>query len=163
MKESQGVPQYAFITRLTFQYRLSTGHRTSRWGDPQGCLYFGEPNETRDHLIFGCPYTFTLWLKVAGNLFGVESDPDLDITILRLQTGTYVQLTFILLRMFLQVTIYFIWIERNDMKHNNSAKAVEQLARMIDKTMRNRIKSTKYYLKPKLKGILCRWFGAHVA
>ncbi|CAG7862544.1 unnamed protein product, partial [Brassica rapa] len=32
---SQGVPRYAFITWLAIRDRLSTGHRTSQWGQPQ--------------------------------------------------------------------------------------------------------------------------------
>ncbi|XP_048604993.1 uncharacterized protein LOC125582368 [Brassica napus] len=159
----QRVPRYTFITWLAFRDRLSTRHRTSKWGSPQGCLYCGEPDETRDHLFFACPYTYTLWLKVVGNLFGAEPDPDWGITISRLQTGTYDRITFILLRMVLQVTIYYIWRERNDRRHNNTAKPVDQLARIVDKAMRNRISSTRYFLKPKLKDLLCRWFGAHFA
>ncbi|XP_033134262.1 uncharacterized protein LOC117127725 [Brassica rapa] len=158
---SQGVPRYAFITWLAIRDRLSTGHRTSQWGQPQRCLYCGEPDETRDHLFFACPFTFTLWLKVVGNLFGIDPDPDWDTTLERLQNGTYDRLTFILLRLVFQVSVYFIWIERNDRKHSNRAKSVEQLAKLIDKAVRNRLSSTHYFLKPKLKGIMCRWFEAH--
>ena len=99
--------RYAFITWLAFRDRLATGHRTSKWGAPQGCLYCGDPDETRNHLFFACPYTFTLWLKVVGTLFGADPEPDWSITITRLQIGTYNCLTFILLRLLLQVTIYF--------------------------------------------------------
>lgn len=160
---SQGVPRFSFITWLTFQDRLATGHRMSRWGQMQGCLFCGEPDETRDHLFFACPHTFTLWLQVVGTLLGVEPDPDWESTTTQLLTGSYDRLTFILLRLVLQVTIYCIWRERNARKHNNGAIPVSQLARFIDKTVRNRIMSTKYYLKPKMQGLLIRWFEAHTA
>ncbi|CAG7885034.1 unnamed protein product, partial [Brassica rapa] len=91
-----GVPRFAFITWLAFRDRLSTGHRTSKWGQTQGCLFCGEPDETKEHLFFACPYTYTLWLEVMGNLFGVEPDPDWDITVSRLLTGRYDRLSFIL-------------------------------------------------------------------
>ena len=159
---SQGVPRFAFITWLAFRDRLSTGHRTSKWGQTQGCLFCGEPDETREHIFFACPYTYTLWLEVVGNLFGVEPDPDWDITVSRLLTGRYDRLSFILLRLVLQVTIYFVWRERNDRRHSNGVKSVNQLGRIIDKTVRNRIMSTKYYLIPKLQGLMCRWFEAHM-
>ncbi|CAG7869967.1 unnamed protein product, partial [Brassica rapa] len=74
-----GVPRFAFITWLAFR-----------------CLFCGEPDETREHLFFACPYTYTLWLEVVGNLFGVEPDPDWDITVSRLLTGRYDRLSFIL-------------------------------------------------------------------
>ncbi|KAL0826968.1 hypothetical protein Bca101_050645 [Brassica carinata] len=122
----------------------------------------GEPEETRDHLFFACPYTFTLWLQVVGTLLGVEPDPDWETTVSQLLTGNFDRLTYILLRLVLQVSIYFIWREMNDRKHNSKVKAVDQLARLIDKTVRNRITSTQYFLKPKFQGLMARWFEAHL-
>ncbi|XP_056853640.1 uncharacterized protein LOC130502902 [Raphanus sativus] len=157
----QNVPRYAFITWLAIKDRLATGSRTRQWGQAQICVYCGEPDETRDHLFFACPYTFTLWLQVVGNLFGSAPDPDWEITLQRLINGNFDRLTFILLRLVLQTTIYFIWRERIDRRHNNAAKTVDQLARLIDKTIRNRITSTGYNLKKKLYGLMQRWFSAH--
>ena len=96
-------------------------------------------------------------------MLGVEPDPDWETNILQMLSGTYDRVTFILLRLVLQVTIYFIWRERNDWKHNSAAKPVAQLARLIDKTVRNRIMSTKYHLKPRLQELMVRWFEAHMA
>ena len=82
-----------------------------------------KPDETRDHLFcFACPYTFTLWLQVVGTLFGVEPDPDWEITSTQVLSGSYDRLTFILLRRVLQLTIYFIWRERNARKHDKGRK-----------------------------------------
>ena len=102
-----------------------------------------------------------VWLKLAGNLFGLEPDPDWETTLSRLLTGSYDRLTFILLRLALQATIYFIWRERNERKHNSTNKSVDQLARLIDKAVRNRISSTNYVINPKLHGLMIRWFEAH--
>lgn len=83
-------------------------------GQPQVCLFFlGEPDKTRDHLFFACPYTFTLWIKVVFNLLGIDPDLDWYSTLMRLMTGNFDLPTFILLRLVLQVTIYFVWRERN--------------------------------------------------
>ncbi|CDY09502.1 BnaC02g20440D [Brassica napus] len=60
------------------------------------------------------------------------------------------------------ITIYSIWRERNDRRHNGTANFVDQLGQIIDKTMRNHIMSTKYYFKPKLQGLMQRWFMAHM-
>ena len=102
-----------------------------------------------------------IWLKVTGNLFGREPDPDWDITLSRLLTGSYNRHTFILLRLVLQVSIYHIWRERNERKHHTSNKLVDQLAKVIDKTIRNRITSLKYTFNPRLRGLMIRWFEAH--
>ncbi|CDY57493.1 BnaC08g48870D [Brassica napus] len=90
--------------------------------------------------------------RLAGNLFGLEPDPDWETALSRLLTGSYDHLTFILLRLALQATIYFIWRERNERKHNSNNKSVDQVAKLINKSVRNRISSTNYVLNPKLQG-----------
>ncbi|KAF3592309.1 hypothetical protein DY000_02020693 [Brassica cretica] len=150
----QGVPRFGFIIWLAIRDRLSTGHRSSVWGQPQHCLYCGEPDETRDHLFFACPYTFTLWLKMVGNLLGTDPDPDWNTTLSTMMTRPYDRLTFILLRLVLQATIYYLWREPNERKHHTSSKTVDQLAKMINKTVRNRITSTNYSTNPRLDGLM---------
>ncbi|KAG2269834.1 hypothetical protein Bca52824_064389 [Brassica carinata] len=58
-------------------------------------------------------------------------------------------------------TIYYVWREQNDRNHNNGAKSVEQVAKLIDKTVRNLITSTNYALHPRLRGLMSRWFETH--
>lgn len=111
-------------------------------------------------MFFACLYTFPLWLRVAGNLFGRDPDPDWDITMSRIRTGSYDRLTFILLRPALQVTIYYVWRERNERKNNNTSKPVGHLARLIDKMIRNRITSFGYSQEPWLQGLMRRWFDS---
>lgn len=93
----------------------------------------------------------------------MDHDPDWDITLSRLLTGSYDRLTFTLLRLVLQVSIYLIWRERNERKHNTSNKSVVQLAKVIDKTIRNRITSLKYAFNPRLQGLMILWFEAQNA
>nr|VDD38044.1 unnamed protein product [Brassica oleracea] len=73
---AKGVPRFVFITWLAVRDRLFTGTRMAQWGVVQSCLFCGEPNESRDHLFFACPYTFTVWLAVVGDLLLAEADPD---------------------------------------------------------------------------------------
>lgn len=142
-----------------YKDRLATGNRTRQRGQTQGCVFCGDSDETRDHLFFVCPYT--LWLRVVGNLSGSDPDPDWDDTLQHMISGSFGRLTFILLRLVLQTTIYFIWRERNDRRHNGSVKSTEQIARLIGKTIRNRITSTNYHMKPNLRGLMQRWFSVH--
>uniref|UniRef100_A0A0D3CW90 Uncharacterized protein n=2 Tax=Brassica oleracea TaxID=3712 RepID=A0A0D3CW90_BRAOL len=67
----------------------------------------------------------------------------------------------LVLRLVLQVTIYYIWRERNDRKHNNSSRPVDHVAKLVDKMARNRIYSTGYTLKPRLQDLMRRWFEAN--
>ncbi|XP_013624016.1 PREDICTED: uncharacterized protein LOC106329983 [Brassica oleracea var. oleracea] len=55
----QDVPRHAFMVWLAFRDRLTIGDRMKSWGIEQCCMLCGEKNETRDHLFFACPYSFT--------------------------------------------------------------------------------------------------------
>lgn len=156
---SQGVPRYSFITWLAIKDRLSTGSRMRAWGIEQGCLLCGERHEDRDHLYFACPYTYTLWLRVLGSLLQPAPSPDWNENLSRLGASTHNRLTSILLRLALQVTIYYIWRERNERRHNQMVRPVEHLYKIIDKTIRHRILSTRYHEKPRLVGLLQCWFS----
>lgn len=83
---SQGTPRYSFITWLAMRDRLSTGARMRNWGQDQSCLFCGDPDESRDHLFFDCPYTFTLWLEITGLLLVTEASPEWETTIMQLMS-----------------------------------------------------------------------------
>lgn len=61
---SQAIPRFSFISWLAFKDRLSTGTRSRAWGCIQPCVLCGEPDETRDHQFFACPYSFTVWIDL---------------------------------------------------------------------------------------------------
>ncbi|CAN7054539.1 unnamed protein product, partial [Brassica oleracea var. botrytis] len=82
--------------------RLSTGIRMREWGMEQGCVYCGEKDETRNHLFFACPYTFTVWKNVAEKL-----------------------LDTILLRLVFQTAVYVLWKERNSKRHGGVCASVD--------------------------------------
>lgn len=65
-----------FLVWLAIQDRLSTGVRMRKWGIQQACVLCGEKDETRDHLFFACPYSYTVWDRVAGRRIG-ENKPGL--------------------------------------------------------------------------------------
>lgn len=117
----QHVPRFAFIAGLAIKDRLATGHRMRRWSQGQVCvcIFYVEPDETRDHLFFACPYTFTLWIDVVGSLMSTPPDPDWSITLEQIAHQSQDRLTSILLRLVFLVTIYHIWRERNDRRYNN--------------------------------------------
>ncbi|XP_056850861.1 uncharacterized protein LOC130500145 [Raphanus sativus] len=78
---AQGVPRQAFITWLAMKDRLSTGRRMRQWGVEQGCELCGERDETREHLFFACPYSYTVWEALAKGLLGRGINPDWDWTV----------------------------------------------------------------------------------
>ncbi|KAL0743129.1 hypothetical protein Bca4012_084642 [Brassica carinata] len=77
----QAIPCQDFITWLACRNRLDTGYRMRQWGHTQICLFCREPNETRDHLFFACPYTYTAWTMLLSRLLGSRINPDWTRTI----------------------------------------------------------------------------------
>ena len=155
---AQGVPCFSFITWLAIRNRQSTGDRMRAWGIVQGCVLCGERDETRDHLFFACPYSYTIWEPLARPLIGRNINPDWQWTVNRLQRMGGKSLDAILAKMLFQTVVYHIWRERNARRHQQSWKSTDQLSRLIDKAVRNRISSLRYKPQHKLEGLLTRWF-----
>lgn len=155
---SQGVPRYSFIVWLAIKDRLSTGVRMRAWGIQQGCLMCGERDESRDHIFFACPFTFTVWNRLAGRLCGRWINPDWSLTLQFVTRNTLSSLDKILVQMLFQTCIYYMWKERNDRRHQNGNHSKEQVIRTIDKAIRNRISSLRYKHDHKLAGLMQRWF-----
>ena len=155
---AQGVPRFSFITWLAIRNRLSTGDRMRAWGIVQGCMLCGERDETRDHLFFACPYSYTIWEPLARPLIERNINPDWQWTVNRLQRMGGKSLDAILAKMLFQTVVYHIWRERNARRHQQSWKSTDQLSRLIDKAVRNRISSLRYKPQHKLEGLLTRWF-----
>uniref|UniRef100_A0A0D3CSE6 Reverse transcriptase zinc-binding domain-containing protein n=1 Tax=Brassica oleracea var. oleracea TaxID=109376 RepID=A0A0D3CSE6_BRAOL len=102
---AQGVPRYAFIAWLAVKDRLSTGSKMRFWGRVQCCMLCGEPGETRDHLFFAFPYSYTLWLQVIDTLLRPPPSPDWSEIVARIMAGSVGSLQSILLRLAFQVSI----------------------------------------------------------
>ena len=128
------------------------------WGIAQVCGFCGERNETRDHLFFACPYSYTIWESLARPLVGRNINPDWEWTVNRLRTMGGKTLDSILARMLFQTTVYYVWKERNSRRHQQREIQGDQLRRFIDKAVRNRICSLRYTHGHKLEGLLRRWF-----
>ena len=157
---TQGVPRYTFIVWLAVKNRLSTGDRMRAWGIQQSCVLCGERDETRDHVFFACPYSYTAWDKLASRLSGNRTDPDWTSSLQLVNANNLQILDQILLKMVFQTSIYHIWQERNQRIHRTVFRSVDQLIRTVDKAIRNRITSLCYKSGHELAGLMQRWFMA---
>lgn len=155
---SEAIPRCSFIAWLTVRNRLSTGDRTSAWGEVQGCRLCGEPDETRDYLFFACPYSFTVWTDLTVCLLPRPS-PDWNITMTTLLSPRRNKVDSCLLRLAFQGSIYLLWKERNGRKHNNSWNSPAKLVKSLDRTIRNRISSIRMRNAEFASLLMQRWMG----
>ena len=102
------MPRFVFITWHAMKDRLATGQCMQRWSQGHVCLFCGEHNETREHLFFACPYTFTLWIEEVGSLIGAQPDPDWFITLEQLARPLHDRLNSFLVRLAFQVVVYHL-------------------------------------------------------
>ena len=128
------------------------------WGIQQICLMCGERDESRDHIFFACPFTFTVWNRLASRLCGRRINPDWSLTLQFVTRNTLSSMDKILVQMVFQTCIYYMWKERNDRRHQKSYHTTEQAIRIIDKAIQNRINSLRYKPDHKLAGLMQRWF-----
>ena len=154
----QSIPHFSFITWLAFKDRLATGARTRAWGIVQPCLLCGEPDETRDHLFFACPFSFTVWLDLVGFILGPNANPDWTTTITSITSNRRKETDRCLLKLALQASIHSIWRERNSRRHNNNPTSTGQLVHYIDKTIRNRLSSLRQRNPTFYAETMQRWF-----
>ncbi|XP_013639752.1 PREDICTED: uncharacterized protein LOC106345022 [Brassica oleracea var. oleracea] len=143
---------------LAFRDRLSTGDRMRSWGIEQCCMFCGEKNETRDHLFFACPYSFTVWTNTAKRLLGGAITPDRTDTVASLMLPARTRHDHVLKMMVFQTVFYSVWKERNSRRHGGVWVTTEKITRTIDKQIRNRISSLRYVKNHPLEGLMRRWF-----
>lgn len=154
---AQSIPRHAFITWLAILNKLSTGDRMRRWGTVQFCPLCGDRNETRDHLFFACPFSYTVWTSLCSTLLNRKINPDWNITLRSLTNFHGNQVDYLLVRLTLQASIYFIWRERNDRIHNKPWHSPLHTAQTIAKIIRTRLCSLHPQQTAEVNDLLRRW------
>lgn len=154
----QAIPRFSFIAWLAVRNRLSTGDRTQVWGEHQHCRLCGEPQETRDHIFFGCPYTYTVWTETVGSLLP-RPNPDWNITITMLRSKRRTAIVTCLLRLSFQAVIHSVWCERNSRKHKGVSRTAPELTKKIDKIIRNRVSFLRHKNVPFYSSMMIEWLG----
>ena len=91
----RGIPRQCFLTLLFVLNRCPTRDRMIGWGlqTPPTCLLCNLGIETRDHLLFACPFSFGVWNAIAARCSMVATS-DWSSTLIRMQTPSYQELNF---------------------------------------------------------------------
>ena len=134
----QALPRQAFITWLACRNRY-TGDRMRQWGQTQIYPLCGEPDMTRDHLFFVCPFIFTVWTMLMNRFLADRINPDWPRTLVSFRSSRLSKLDSQLVKMASQASIYWIWHERNGRRHHNPPNSALYIARTVHREMQNRL------------------------
>ncbi|XP_024013936.1 uncharacterized protein LOC112088023 [Eutrema salsugineum] len=154
-------PKYAFCSWLAIRNRLSTGDRMIAWnpGISSECIFCSATNETRDHLFFSCPFSATIWTRLASGLLATRFTTDWHTLTQLISDDGLAPIPMFLTRYVLQCAIYSIWRERNSRRHGKTPNAASRIIQQLDKQVRNRLSTIRSSGFTKLEGSLQFWFA----
>ena len=134
---SGNLPKASFILWLAVKRRLGTQDRLHPLQPGTTCLMCNLQLETHDHLFFECPYSQQLWhtISLRGTFF-TPSIPwgQLIPWLSSNWKGNSLQMKTNLL--FLSITVYHLWRERNNRFHVHTSTSVQDLGSLIVQDVR---------------------------
>lgn len=137
-----GIPRHSFVTWLFVLNRCPTRDRIISWGLQTSplCLLCNSAPESRDHLYFECPYTWSLWGEMALRC-GIIPERNWSRSLVQLQAINSKAPKGILTLLCWQGCIYWSWSERNGRLHRKIYRSSDSIARYLDRQIRDRILS----------------------
>ncbi|XP_018461065.1 uncharacterized protein LOC108832079 [Raphanus sativus] len=161
---SMATPRFAFIVWLAMQNRLSTMDRVARWsqGVDVKCVLCNNDVESRDHLFFRCTYSAQLWYSLVGGILGSAYTENWATIVKEVSEGSLNRIPLFCLRYTFHVATYYIWRERNSVKHGEKLMHINMLKKFADKCMRNKLSLVRLKGKKGMEDVLCYWFQSRV-
>lgn len=111
-----------------------------QWGQTHIFPLCGETDETRDHLFFACPSTFTVWTMLMNQFLENRINHDWSMTVASFRSNRLSKLV----KMAFQASIYWIWREKNGRRHLHSPNSVMYIARTVRRQMQKWLKALQY-------------------
>lgn len=139
-----GIPKHNFLAWLFVNNRCPTRDRLLGWGltvDPM-CLLCNSAPESRDHLLFICPYSWEVWSRTSDRCQVVTPRDWMGI-VDYLNTIQLPKLKKKLLLITWQCAIYLIWSERNARLHRNCSRSPHNLLSSLYLIVKNRCSSLR--------------------
>ena len=136
------IPRHSFLTWLFVLDRCPTRDRILSWGlqtDP-ACLLCSIAPESRDHLLFNCGFSFSIWTLLSRRC-SIQTLSDWDQIIVQLTNLRTGKLHRRLVVIAWQAAIYAIWTERNSRLHRSVFRSTDSIGKSIITQVTNRISS----------------------
>ncbi|XP_071694843.1 uncharacterized protein [Rutidosis leptorrhynchoides] len=143
------IPRYAFVLWLLVGEKLKTQDRLQAWEISQGdvitCALCNMVPDSHDHLFFSCGIASRVWSLVLQHC-------DLPITTHAWKDFTHLLSPFIsrnlarfvIIKLLLAASVYFVWQERNRRLFKKSKRSPEQVFEVIYSTVRLKLMSFKW-------------------
>lgn len=156
---SRGIPRHNFLTWLTVLNRCSTKDRMLNWGIQVDASYIlcNAPMESRDHLYFECPFSWSLWKELARKAHWLPSR-NWATELGCMQALTIPKHDRFLVLLAWQAAIYLLWTERNNRHHRHQFRSTSSLYKQADLLIRNRISGIREANPSLSTKMLRRWF-----
>lgn len=155
---SRSIPRHNFVTRLTVLDRCPTKDQMLRWGiqiDPT-CILCNATSETRDHLYYECPYSWSFWKELSRKVqWNPSRNWSTEFGCMQAIRSPKHERLLVLLAW--QASIYLLWTKRNNRHHRQQYRSVSSLAKQADLLIRNRISGIRE-INLSLSKMLQRWF-----
>lgn len=123
------------------------------------CIFCKEPMESTGHLFFVCPFSEQIWVSLARGLLRDQYTTSWDEIMKIMTDERHDHLLLFTVRYLFQETVHSIWRERNKRRHKEVASPSTLLAKLIDKTVRNKFSLIQKKKDKKLEGGLQFWFS----
>lgn len=156
---SRALLRHSFYTWLVIQNRNPTRDRLLQWGlqGDDRCLLCNAAQESRDHLYFGCNYSFDLWGKVARRL-QIPPHRDWLDTLNQLMSLSAPLPQRLLSLLAWQSTMYWLWGERNARLHSQVFRSTDQVFKLLDRQLRNKLTSFRDSNPARSSTMMESWF-----
>lgn len=139
---SRGIPKQNFLAWLVVLNRCPTKDRILGWGlqtDPV-CVLCNSTAESRDHLFFDCPFSFTVWEFLARKA-GCTPVRQWSHCLATMQALNMPRHLRILSLLAWQTTIYLLWNERNTRLHRQIFRQPASISSTAFSLIKNKISS----------------------
>lgn len=142
----QGIPKHCFLSWLLVLNRCPTRDRLLSWGLPTdpNCLLCNSSPESRDHLYFGCSYSWRIWSSIARRCNYTPST-SWNQSLLDLQQLQHrPRHVRYLSTLAWQCSMYYIWSERNSRLHRQVFRPPDSIISSIESTIRSKISAIRH-------------------
>lgn len=153
-----GIPRHSFLSWLFILDRCPTKDRIVRWGlqtNPT-CLLCNLSDETRNHLFFNCPFSWSLWGSLVQRCIACPARDWTQVLVQLYSLGPR-STSGMLLRLCWQACIYWIWMERNARLHRQIYRSPDTLERLVDRQIRDRILSIRDNNPTRSSSLMQNW------